>query len=61
MDANIKKGLSWLCAVVDKQFDSLQERIIQDIAIEEEKRKIEKAAKVERVRKIKEERYKLEH
>ncbi|XP_041352236.1 ADP-ribosylation factor-like protein 13B [Gigantopelta aegis] len=56
MDPNIKNGLHWLCEAIDKQFDALKERVEQDIAIEEEKRRIEKAAKAERVRKMREER-----
>lgn len=52
----MRAGLKWLLATVELHWDELKERVEKDMKDAEEQRKIEAAAKRERVRKQKEER-----
>ena len=53
----MKEGLRWLLAMVETHWDDLKVRVESDMKVKEEARKVEAAAKRERVRKIREERY----
>ena len=57
MDTNIKHGMTWLCTILDKLFDKLKLRVQEDMEIAEKKRQEENAARKERVKKAREERY----
>ena len=57
MDTNIKHGMTWLTTILDKSFDSLKLRVQEDMEIAAKIREEENAARKERVRKAREERY----
>ena len=57
MDANIKHGMTWMCSVLNKSYDKLHLRVQEDMEVAEKKRQVENAARKERVRKAREERY----
>ena len=57
MDTNIKHGMTWLTTILDKSFDLLKLRVQEDMEIAAKIREEENAARKERVRKAREERY----
>ena len=57
IDTNIKHGMTWLCTILDKLFDKLNLRVQEDMEIAAKVREEENAARKERVRKAREERY----
>ena len=57
IDRSIKRGMQWLLRSVENNFEALDQRVKKDISVQKDREKQEKKAKAERVRKIREERY----
>ena len=60
MDPRMKEGLRWLLATIEGQGDKLKDRVESDMKAVDEQRKAEAAARRERVRKQREERFVLQ-
>ncbi|KAL5266985.1 hypothetical protein ACHWQZ_G004130 [Mnemiopsis leidyi] len=60
LDKNIKNGLAWILQYITDNYDELLEKVSSDLAAIEEQRKKERALRLERIRKAKEERQKEE-
>lgn len=56
MDPKISEGMTWLCSLLDQIYEKLKIRIDRDMELVEQVRQREKEARLERVRKQREER-----
>lgn len=57
LDKSIRNGMSWLVAMIIKDWESLKTRVADDVKVMKQKQAKERKEKQERVRKIREERY----
>ena len=60
LDKNIKNGVAWILQYITDNYDELLDKVSSDLAAIEEQRKKERALRVERIRKAKEERQREE-
>ncbi|GAB1604805.1 ADP-ribosylation factor-like protein 13B [Argonauta hians] len=60
LDKNITKGMMWLCNIVDLHYDVHNARIMKEMKVKNEQKKIEDEERKIRVKKIREEREKHE-